>query len=517
LSPPNEGVILAYSPLREFNSVAKNASKVDVLFGYCYPSTYRAGMTGLALQILYSTLNKREDTSCERYFRYQTPSPVTSVESGRPLKNNHIVGFTLTYEEDILNLIQMLEIAKIPSKVDDRDEEDPIVIVGGPVVSSNPEPYVDFIDAFAIGEGDTVIHEIVETIKSANSRHEAIEALAEIPGLYVPAEKQDTVSRITITDLDSLDYPIAQVIPDVESDSKFEPVFGKSFLLEVTRGCGHSCKFCLVGHICQPRRTRSLERLKEIVEQGLQNTPVKKVSLIGSSLGDLDRLEDLVCWLVNQGIEVSAPSLRADSVTKTLLKCLIKGGQRTLTIAPETGSVALRKVMGKGLTDLEIEEAVRMAESAGYQALKLYFIIGLPGETDDDIESTIKMVQSIAQGSGLKITASINPFVPKAQTRWEREPQPEIDILRGKIKHIQNSLKNTPRVTLETLDLRNARIQAALSIGDKSLGNIIHAAAAYGGYGGWRRAEKETGASLFSLASDPHRFSKGLPWSHLKR
>jgi radical SAM superfamily enzyme YgiQ (UPF0313 family) len=495
--------------------VIKNSSKVDVLFGYCYPSTYRAGMTGLALQILYATLNAREDTSCERYFRHQTPSPALSIESGRPLRDNHVAGFTLTYEEDILNLIQMLEIGKIPITVDERAGEDPIVIVGGPVVSSNPEPYVDFVDAFAIGEGDIVVHEIVDAIKNAGSRDESIEALADIPGMYVPTKKQARVSHITIPDLDALEYPIAQVIPDVEADSKLEPIFGKSFLLEVTRGCGHSCKFCLIGHICQPRRTRSLERLQEIVEQGLQRTPVTKVSLIGSSLGDLDRLDDLVCWLVGRGAEVSVPSLRADSVTETLLECLVKGGQRTLTIAPETGSAALRKAMGKGLTDLDIETAVQMAESVGYYSLKLYFIIGLPGETDTDIDSTITMIQSLARSSTMKIIASINPFIPKARTRWEREPQPEIDILRGKIKYIQNALKNTPRVTLETLDLRGARVQAALSIGDRSLGKVIRAAASYGGYGGWRRAEKETGISLLSLASDSDRFSKGVPWSYL--
>jgi radical SAM superfamily enzyme YgiQ (UPF0313 family) len=516
LIPPDEAITLAQKHLREFNSVVKNTSKVDVLFGYCYPSTYRAGMTGLALQILYATLNERDDTSCERYFRHQTLAPNLSVESNRPLRDNHIVGFTLTYEEDILNLIQMLEIGRIPITAAERTAEDPIVIVGGPVVSSNPEPYVDFVDAFAIGEGDLVIHEIVGAVKTTGSRDESIEKMAEIPGIYVPIKSQLKISHITIKDLDSLEYPIAQIIPDVEEDSKFEPIFGKSFLLEVTRGCGHSCRFCLVGHICQPRRARSLERLKEIAEQGLYRTPAKKVSLIGSSLGDLDRLEDLVCWLVDQGVEVSAPSLRADSVTKTLLDCLVKGGQRTLTIAPETGSSELRRTMGKGLTDSEIESAIQLAESAGYYSTKLYFIIGLPGETDEDVDSTINMIQKIARDSTMRITASINPFIPKARTRWEREAQPDIGTLRAKMKHVQNALRDTPRTTLETLDLRGARIQAALSIGNRSLGKVIRAAASYGGYGGWRRAEKETGGSFLSYASNPDRFSNGLPWSFIK-
>ena len=507
--------VVPTSPVREFNSVVKDSSRVDVLFGYCYPSTYRAGMTGLALQILYSTLNAREDTSCERYFRHQTRSPARSVESGRPLKDNHIVGFTLTYEEDILNLIQMLEAGSIPVSAKSRSDDDPIVIVGGPVASANPEPYVDFIDVFVIGEGDLIVHEIIDKIRDAESRNDAIAALSSLHGIYVPSANPDSVGRNIIEDLDSLDYPIAQIIPDVESGSKLEPVFGKSFLLEVTRGCGHSCKFCLVGHICRPRRTRSLSKLKELVRLGLENTPVRKVSLIGSSLGDLDGLEDLVCWIIDQEIDVSVPSLRADSVTPKLLDCLVKGGQRTLTIAPETGSSRLRKIMGKGLNDEAIENAVQLAESAGYNSLKLYFIIGLPGETTSDVEDTAMMIQSIAQKTKLRVTASVNPFIPKAQTRWQQEAQPEIEILRQKIKYIEEKVKNVPRVTLETLDLRGARVQAALSIGDRSLGKVIQIASTYGGYGGWRRAEKEAGVSFLTLANDSDHLSKGFPWAYL--
>lgn len=507
---------MSSSSIREINTIIKDASQVDVLFGYCYPSTYRAGMTGLALQILYSTLNKRKDTSCERYFRFQTPSPAVSVESGRPLRDNHIIGFSLTYEEDILNLIQMLELGKIPVLSVDRSNEDPIVVVGGPVVSANPEPYVDFVDAFVIGEGDLVIHEIMDEIKDAESRNAALAALAQIRGIYVPSADPKVVERNIIPNLDELEYPLAQIVPDVKAGSNLEPVFGKSYLVEVTRGCGHSCRFCLVGHICQPRRTKSLERLQEIIREGLKYTPVKKISLIGSSLGDMDHLEELVCWITEQGMEVSVPSLRADSITRGLLNCLISGGQRTITIAPETGSTSLRREIGKGLSNAEIEEAVMAADGAGYYSLKLYFIIGLPGETQTDIDATINMIKSIAEKTTMRVIASINPFVPKAQTRWQLEPQPNITELREKIRGIEKGLKNVPRVSMETLDVRGARIQAALSIGDRTLGKVIRAAASYGGYGGWRRAERETGIQFLSLASDLNRFSNGIPWRRLR-
>jgi radical SAM superfamily enzyme YgiQ (UPF0313 family) len=507
--------MLTPARLRERNVVVKDASKVDVLFGYCYPSTYRAGMTGLALHILYSALNSREDTSCERYFRHQTLNPSRSVESGRRLRDNHILGFTLTYEEDILNVIQMLESGGIPVLAAARQNQDPIVVVGGPVVTANPEPYVDFVDVFVIGEGDLIVHSLVEAARNAQSRSSAIDQMAQLEGVYVPSQEPERVKRLVIDDLDALDFPLAQIVPEVPPDSRLEPVFGKSFLLEVTRGCGHSCKFCLVGHVCHPRRTRSFDRLKVIAEQGVLATGVRKVSLIGSSLGDLDRLEDLVCWIVDRGLEVSVPSLRADSVTEPLLECLVSGGQRTFTIAPETGSATLRRAMGKGLSDDDIRNAVRCATKVGYRSLKLYFIIGLPGETDEDLEDTTMMIRDFSRESGMKTTASINPFIPKAQTRWQLEPQPDADEMKRRLTIVQNGLRGS-KVTVETLDLRGARIQAALSIGDRSLGKVIRGAAAYGGYGGWRRAEKETGISVLEMASDPRHLAAGVPWAFLR-
>lgn len=472
-------------------------------------------MTGLATHLFYALLNNRSDVSCERYFRYDVPSAVRSLETSRPLSDNHIVAFSLTWEEDIVNLLQMLELGSIAVAAKDRENDSPIILVGGPVVSSNPEPYVDFIDAFVIGEGDLVIHEIIDAVRDSSSRLNALQELAEIPGVYVPAAKPSSVSRIIIDDLDSLAYPTSQIIPDVQDGSLLEPVFGKSFLTEVTRGCGHSCKFCLIGHICRPRRTRSLDRLKEIIAQGLKSSPVRKVSLIGSSLGDHDGLEELAHWIIEQGVELSAPSLRADSITLGLLEAFVKGGQRTLTIAPEAGSSELRKAMGKGLDDEDIDRAVRIAKEAGYKAVKLYFIIGLPEEAQEDVTAIARMVKQLAQTYGIRITASVNPFVPKAHTRWEREVQPTVETLREKLKLIEAGIRNVPRTMIEGVDPRNARIQAALSVGDRSIGRVIQLAAKYGGLGGWRRAEKESGVSFFTLANDTRYTDGKLPWSFI--
>jgi radical SAM superfamily enzyme YgiQ (UPF0313 family) len=501
--------------LKEHNAIIKDLRSVDVLVGYCYPSTYRAGMTGLATHLFYGILNGRDDTSCERYFRYDTASSVKSVETGRPLSENHIVAFSLTWEEDILNLVQMLEKSKIGVMTNQRGEDSPLVIAGGPVVSANPEPYVDFIDAFAIGEGDSVIHDIVDAVKEASSRTECLSILENIPGIYVPSSEPSSVERIIMPELDSLFHPIAQIIPEVPDGSKLDPVFGKALLIEVTRGCGHSCKFCLVGHICRPRRVRSIGILKKIVESGLTKTPVRKVALIGSSLGDLDNLEDFAQWVVNQDLELSAPSLRADTVSEKLLDALVKGGQRTLTIAPEAGSPELRRSMGKGLDDSEIDDAITLAAKSGYKAVKLYFIVGLPGETDDDVSAIAKMTSRLAASSGLRVTASVNPFVPKAHTRWQREGQIPLDEMRRRLKLIEKELHNKPRVVLEGSDPRSARVQAALSLGDRSLGSVIRQASLQGGFGGWRRAERETGVPFFSIASDTARLQDHLPWSFI--
>ncbi|NWF96419.1 MAG: radical SAM protein [Candidatus Thorarchaeota archaeon] len=501
---------------REFNTRHKTGRGIAVRFGFAYPSTYRAGITSLATHLFYSILNDREDTSCERYFRFGVQSPCHSLESGRQLRDNHIVGFSLSYEEDIVNVVQMLEMGQVPIESSERTETDPIVIMGGPAVTANPEPYADFVDAFVIGEADVVIHEIVDTVGEAMSRKEALAGLKQIRGVYVPLLGRPPVDRLVIDNLDSLPHPTAQILPEVEEDDEHAPVFGKSLLVEVTRGCGHSCRFCLVGHICRPRRVRSLDRLEEIIRKGVSETPVSKVALIGSSLGDMDRLDELTEWIVSQGLGVSVPSLRADSVSSELLSALVRGGQRTLTIAPETGSETLRRTIGKGLSDSDIEGAVQAAMSAGLKSVKLYFIVGLPGETDQDAVDIARLVDQLSSRYPLRFTLSISPFVPKANTRFEREPQPSIEVIRSRLRTVERHLKGISRVTVEPIDPRNARIEAALSIGGRDLGRVVRLAARYGGLGGWRRAEREAGVQFLELAGQDRRGVEELPWSFIR-
>lgn len=472
-------------------------------------------MTGLAMHLFYSALNLRRDVSCERYFRFDTQSPVHSVESGRPLQNNHIVGFSLTYEVDIIHVVQMLKMGNIPVWNTERDENDPIVIMGGPAASSNPEPYADFVDVFVIGEGDLLIHTIIDIIKRSKTRADAIAELGGVTSIYTPALGQTHTKRSVIENLDEVFHPVQQVIPMVPDGDKHEPVFGKALLVEVTRGCKHACKFCLIGHMCRPGRTRSLEKVKTIIAEGIQKTPVRKVALIGSSVGDMDAIEDLMEWLLNQDLEFSVPSLRADRITRRMLQLLADAGQRTLTFAPETGSEDLRKWLGKGLNDSSIENAATLAPETGMKSIKLYFIIGLPNETEDDVNSIVTLVRRITRLSGLHVTASVNPFIPKAHTRFEREPQLPIEAIRRRLKIVERGLRGIPRTNMEVLDPRTARVQASLSVGDRTLSRVIEKAAEYGGLGGWRRAEKETGIEFFNIANSTDRLKGPLPWDFI--
>ncbi len=409
----------------------------------------------------------------------------------------------------------MLEMAGIPAWNTERLEKDPIVLVGGPAVSGNPEPYADFADAIVIGEGDYVVHTIVESLKTAGSREEAMTQLSRTPSVYVPVREQGQIKRGVVADLDSVFHPTRQVIPIVDEGDKREPVFGKALLVEVTRGCKHSCKFCLIGHISRPGRARSLDVLQEIITRGTQETPVNKIALIGSSVGDMNELEDLMQWMSDEGYEFSVPSLRADRITKRTLELLARAGQRTLTFAPETGSEELRRFLGKGLNDSEIERASTLAAESGMKAIKLYFIIGLPRETDDDVRSIGAMIRRVSELSGLRVTASVNPFIPKARTRFEREVQLPLEEVRRRFKLIREDIKGIPHAEIETLDPRLARIQASLSLGDRTLSRLILKASRYGGLGGWRRAERETGIEFFGLATDSERLTGKLPWSFI--
>ncbi|MEM2142634.1 MAG: radical SAM protein, partial [Candidatus Thorarchaeota archaeon] len=357
--------------------------------------------------------------------------------------------------------------------------------------------------------------EILDAGQDVRDRLGFLEALSDIAGVYVPAKEPTSISRRIVPELDLAFHPTSQIVPIVPDGDVHEPILGKSFLIEVNRGCGHACAFCVVGHICRPRRVRSLKRQLEICEDGLKRTPVGKVAFIGSSVGAVDGLAEIGSMLVHRGVRISVPSLRADSITEELLRTLVEGGQKTLTIAPEVGGQELRYRIRKRISNETFYDVVALASRVGMKFLKAYFIFGLPEESLDDVHEIGRMIARFREIGRMRVTVSLNPFIPKAGTEFERKPQLSLDVLRERMSIVRKSLKHLPGVELEILDPRLARIQAALSVGDRRLGPLIRLAAKYGGLGGWRRAERETGIPFNEIVTGPRRQEDPLPWAFI--
>jgi radical SAM superfamily enzyme YgiQ (UPF0313 family) len=497
----------------EINTIVKDWRRVDLRIALCYPNIYRVGMTGLSVQLLYALFNAREDVVCERFFLPSGGEPIVSLESGQPLKKFDVVAFTLQYEEDYVNVIRMLLESGIEPRAEQRKPEDPLVIGGGPCASENPLPLSDFFDLFFIGEIEPVVGRLIDSLKEASRKQ--IADFVDLPGVYVPSLPMRRVKRVWVEYLDRAPHPIAQIIPLVDEKSFYMPIFGKSFALEAVRGCGRHCRFCLTGFTGQPKRERSLKKLHEIIEDGMKWTPVRKVALIGAGLSDYSRLEELCEMIVSRGFEISISSLRVESITESLAKLLVKGGQRTITFAPEAGTFRLRAAIDKRISDEAIIDAAKIALQTGFKNIKLYFIVGLPGETREDIEAIADLTRRIAdQGFGLKsVRISVNPFVPKPHTPFQWEPYARIEYLRECMKLIRSRLVSDRRIEIEGTDPRNAQIQALLSLGDREVGRAIEIVARSGnGLGAWRRALAATKLNLESYVYQRKLLDGHLPW-----
>jgi radical SAM superfamily enzyme YgiQ (UPF0313 family) len=429
-----------------------------------------------------------------------------------------VVGFSLQYETDYVNVLRMLIDSHIPLLSTERNDGDPLIIAGGPCATGNPEPISDFIDIFTIGEAEGILPELVSQLLEIKNPRAHLSDLLDIGGLYIPSLNQRSVDRIWVKNLDAAPHPIKQVVPHATSRSRATPIFGETFLAEVTRGCGHGCRFCYIGNTGRPYRERTIGRIEEIIEQGTKHTGVSKVSLIGSGLSDYSHLTEVCTWIVDEReLNLSLSSLRADSVSEELLRILAKGGERTLTIAPETGSEALRRSLNKKVTDEDILCAARDALEAGLRNIKLYFMVGLPGEEEQDIQDLGSLVKRIAKlgYSPRSIRLSITPFIPKPQTAFQWFPQAPPDILRDRLKMIRSSLGSQTKVDLEALDYRWARIDALLSMADRRIGNILKQVAEAGGtYGAWKQSMTK------SAFPSPNEFIRSpqdeLPWDKIQ-
>jgi len=503
----------------EANIVKKDWRKVKLKFALVYPNIYKVGMSSFTTQLLYFFLNSRDDVLCERFFLPSDYSAVPeSLESGFPLRDFDIVGFTLQFETDYVYVVHILERSGIPIYSKDRSDKDPLIIAGGPCAWENPEPIRDFIDLFVIGDGEAVLNRIIDLCLELKNPRKNLEAFAEIEGVYVPSLGRHPVKRALFKKLDDAFHPIIEIVPQIDEKSIHAPVFGKAYFLEVSRGCNRGCRFCLIGFQNRPLRIRSLEKLQYLVDNGPMLTGVSKVVLIGSNVTDYPEFEDFIWYIVNKDLELSVESLRVDGYTESIARALVKGGQKTVTFAPEAGTYRLRCIVNKRFTDDQILNAAKISRDCGLRRIKLYFIVGLPRETYEDLQGIVTLSQKLIKVGYLPgdIHISITPFIPKPHTPFQWTSQLPLSELRKRIHFVAKGLKKIGITYVTYYNPAWAKIQAALSLGDSSLSKLIAYVADYGNsLGVWRRAQKMFGIDLAKITEVQKSLDSTLPWDHI--
>jgi len=507
--------------IEEINSIRKDLSRVSLKIAFCYPNTYTAGMASLGLQIIYRLWNSFEEVACERTFLpiKDFIEPYT-LESDRPLREMDIIAFTMQYEDDYTNILKILQRSQIPIRAEERNNKHPLIIAGGPCVQSNPVPMSPYIDAFMFGDLESINEELVnEGFLGSSTRESRIQKLNTFKYMWTPALDFDKEIKFSPKgNIDEYYYPINQIIQQVEHEDPWHGAFGKSFLLEVVRGCNRGCSFCLTGKINRPRRNRSLEKLIELYQKGTEACNVKKVTTIGSGISDYSDLEKLCQNMLNDGVSFSLPSIRADKITEELVRLLVESGQKTITTAPEAGTENLRDKICKKVTDEEIINSMQIISNGGLARIKAYFILGLPGEKDEDIEGIVQLGKEMKKEAKKirKIRFSCGYFVPKPQTMLQDESIYPLQELTAKGKYLTKLFSKIPNIDCEIYSPKWARIQTILSIGGLEIAKPLEIAAKLGGgLGDWRRAFNECKLDIVKL-SEQREERETRPWDFIK-
>jgi len=516
-----------------------------VTIALVYPNTYAVGMSNLGFQTIYDHLNAIPNVVCERIF-FPDPEDVDeygrtgtapfSLESHRPLTDFDLVGFSLTYEGDYINAVRLLRMAGLPLRAADRGPGDPVVMMGGVCAFSNPEPVAPFMDFVVVGEGEEVVGEIVAAwMESAPAdterRRRFIDRLKPLAGIYVPgAYRVDYGAGALIEAVAPLadDVPALVIKRRLKDVNRFETrstlktpkaEYGHMQLLEVGKGCGRGCRFCLEGQVYRPVRHRSLESLRESVAKIAKES--KRVGLVGACVSDYPWIGDLMRLLEEHGVEVSISSLRADSLTEDLVASLQRGGHRTLTMAPEAGTERLRRVVRKAITDEQLYDACHLLRRYGIPNLKCYFMIGLPTETREDVEAIPDLAARLIERlralgpdghSFGKLTLSVSTFVPKPWTPFQWAPFDDPRGLEEKLDLIKRAARRLDTIRVVHENPREAALQALLARGDRRVADFVELAA--GLDGDWRHALREWDGDPAFFTRRHREPTEILPWDH---
>ncbi|MDO4830989.1 MAG: TIGR03960 family B12-binding radical SAM protein [Clostridia bacterium] len=546
----------------ELNEVIKDKSKVDVRFAFCFPDTYEVGMSHLGMKILYSLFNSKEYIWCERVFApwidmeremIKNNIPLYALESGDPVSDFDFIGFTLQYELSFTNMLNMLKLANIPIKTSDRNELNNIVVAGGPCVC-NPEPIADFVDMFFVGEGEEVDLEVMDLYRRCRSegktKIEFLELCSHVEGVYVPSlydvtynsdgtiksflpkgDAPKVIHKRIMKRMDESYYPDNFVVPLVE-------IVHDRAVQEIFRGCIRGCRFCQAGFIYRPVREKSPDTINAQCRALCENTGYDEVSLSSLSSSDYSQivplLEKLTSWSKDEKVSISLPSLRVDGFTDEIMNKIKTVRKSGLTFAPEAGSQRMRDVINKNVREDELLATCTTAFEGGWTTVKLYFMIGLPTETFDDVAAIAGLGQAVVdayyrcdnrpKGKAVRVTVSASSFVPKPFTPFQWEPQDTIPVLHKKQQHIKESI-TTKKIQFNYHDADTSFLEAVFARGDRKLCKAMELACERGfHFDGWNdcfNLEKwleifdECGIDPEFYANRRRSFDEILPWDHI--
>ena len=545
----------------EFGAVMKDPGKVDVRYAFLFPDTYEVGMSHLGMKILYHVINRREDAYCERVFSpwvdmhdkmKEAGIPLFSHETRTPVKDFDMLGITLQYEMSYTNILSALDLAGIPLRHEERMDRDdvPFVICGGPC-AFNPEPLSAFVDLFVLGDGEKSTLDTIDVYKewkaSGKPREEYLKMAAKIPGVYVPSlydvvdgravpkagsGAPEVVYKALVNDLTAADYPDTLIVP-------YGEIVHNRIMLEIFRGCTRGCRFCQAGMIYRPVRERSMERLLEMAEKLVNATGYDEISLMSLSSGDYSCLPDLAGEMVKRFYEkrvsISLPSQRIDAYLKETLEAVSRVRKGGLTLAPEAGSQRLRDVINKGVTEADLMRAVTDAFSEGWSSVKLYFMLGLPTETDEDALAIADLANKVRQAyfavpkekraPGLRITVSASVFVPKPMTPFQWCGQVKYEDVVRRQRLLRDELRKLKGVDFKYHAPDLSLMEATFALGGREMCDVLETAWRLGcrfdgwsdqfKYDKWLEAFEKCGIKPEDVACRDRALDGNLPWDHL--